>query len=354
MSGAAVGPQGQRSVVPAGTLDMSALLSAIEWPSPTSQEPVLVDMQDGTALVLGDRRQALTYGEVIGEAGPRLVSASRRLSSATRAAVETAEQTGHLVRLHPDSVKAFRELKPDQVKDAAGFVYSSLRGTDGKYRHVVRLKDVGKLQTLSSGAAFVSALAMQAQLDRIEKQLGQIQARVGEVQRSLDDSSKAKRAALDTLLGEIYRTAHESGQLTPAQWAQIAPIISDTYQLREETLLGLEDLVRKVGQLPRRPRTAGTASMSSQPTSWNSWTVSMVTTDESAKPRRSGCGTSPLHRIRAWERLCHTPGCRSTKGSGAEAECWRRSRSLLATRMSDAFSVSTQRSAMRSVSLASR
>ena len=63
----------QQSVVPVGTLDMSALLSAIEWPNPTSQEPVLVDMQDGTALVLGDRRQALTYGEVIGEAGPRLV-----------------------------------------------------------------------------------------------------------------------------------------------------------------------------------------------------------------------------------------------------------------------------------------
>ena len=59
---------------------------------------------------------------------------------------------------------------------------------------------------------------------------------------------------MDTLLGEIYRTAHESGQLTPAQWAQIAPIISDTYQLREETLLGLEDLVRKVGQLPPKAK----------------------------------------------------------------------------------------------------
>ena len=240
--------------VPVGTVDLDSLLSEIAWPNGARQDPVLVDMQDGTALVLGDRRQALTYGEVIGAAGPRLVSASRRISTATKAAVDAAEQTGHLVRLHPDSVKAFRELKPDQVKDAAGFVYSTLRGSDGKYRHVVRLKDVGKLQTLSSGAAIVSALAMQAQLDRIEKQLGQIQAGVGEVQRSLDDSSKAKRSALDTLLGEIYRTAHESGQLTAAQWDQIAPIISDTYQLREETLLGLEDLVRRIGQLPPKAK----------------------------------------------------------------------------------------------------
>lgn len=252
--GVEAGPEGHQTVVPVGTLDMSALLSAIEWPNAGSQEPVLVDLEDGTALVLGDRRQALTYGEVIGEAGPRLVSASRRLSSATQAAVQAAEQTGHLVRLHPDSAKAFRQLKPDQVKDAAGFVYSTLRGSDGKYRHVVRLKDVGKLQTLSSGAAIISALAMQAQLDRIEKQLGQIQAGVGEVQRTLDASSNSKRAALDTLLGEIYRTAHESGQLTPAQWAQIAPIISDTYQLREETLLGLKDLVGRIGQLPPKAK----------------------------------------------------------------------------------------------------
>ena len=50
------GPSGAASVVPAGTIDMSSLLSAIEWPRPARQEPVLIDMQDGTALVLGDRR----------------------------------------------------------------------------------------------------------------------------------------------------------------------------------------------------------------------------------------------------------------------------------------------------------
>ena len=239
-----------QSVVPVGTIDMDSLLSAIEWPNPQGQEPVLIDMEDGTALVLGDRSQALSLGEVIAESGPRLVSASRHLSSATEAAVRAAEQTGHLVRLHPDSVKAFKELKPDQVKDAAGFVYATLRGSKGRYRHVVRLKDVGKLRTLSSGAAIISALAMQAQLDRIEKQLSQVQAAVGEVQRTLDASSRAKRSALDTLFGEIYRTAHETGQLTPAQWTQVAPVISDTYQLREQTTLGLEELVRKIGQLP--------------------------------------------------------------------------------------------------------
>ena len=216
------------------------------------------------------------------------------------------------------------------------------------------LKDVGKLQTLSSGAAIVSALAMQAQLDRIEKQLGQIQAGVGEVQRSLDDSSKAKRAALDTLLGEIYRTAHASGQLTAAQWDQIAPIISDTYQVREETLLGLEDLVRKIGQLP--PKAKYRRDRLNELSANLLELMDRLDGDDRrvGQAQRSGCGTSPLRRIRAWERPCQTPGCRSTRGSVAEAECWQRSRSLLATRMSDAFSVSTPRSAMRSVSLASR
>ena len=236
--------------IPPGTVDLDRLLSQIEWPLDARQEPILVDLQDGTALVLGDRRQALEYGEILSNSGPRLMSASRRASSAVRAGIEAAEQTGHLVRLHPDSVAAFKSLKADQVKDAAGFVYATLRGEGGKYRHVVRIKDAASLQTLSAGAAVISALAMQAQLDRIEKQLGQIQVAVSGVQRTLDDAASADRAALDHLLGEIYRTAHESGQLTPAQWAQLAPTMTTTYALRERTLRELEDLLHQLSTLP--------------------------------------------------------------------------------------------------------
>lgn len=245
---------GAKDLVPAGTIDLDALLTTIEWPGAQGNEPVLVDLQDGTALVLGSTAQAQSYGEVIGNAGPKLVSGARRLSTAMQAGIQAGEQAGHLVRLHPESVKALQVLKPDQAKDAAGFILGTLRGSDGKYRHVVRLKDVGKLQTISSGAAILSALAMQAQLDRIEKQLGQIQSGVAGIQRTMDDKGRADRLALDHLFGEIYRTAHATGQLTPAQWQQVAPHISATYSLREQTLQALQHLVRDIEGLPTKAK----------------------------------------------------------------------------------------------------
>jgi hypothetical protein len=253
-SSTALEPQPSRTVVPPGTVDLDAMLAAVALPSAVGSEPVVLDLEDGTALVLGNTSLAQSFGEIIGTAGPRLISGSRRASTAVHAGIQAAEQAGLLVRLHPDSATALKTLKPDQVKDASGYVLSTLRGKDGKYRHVLRVKDVGKLQTLSAGAAVISALAMQAQLDRIEKQLGQIQAGVSEIQRTLDSQQASNRAALDQLFAEIYRTAHHTGQLTPAQWDQIAPHIKETYALREMTVRDLQHLQRKLLALPKQAK----------------------------------------------------------------------------------------------------
>lgn len=242
----------QTPQVPAGTVDLDALLRSMDLPEADEPGPLVVELQDGTALVLGEGADALRLGDLLGEAGPRLVSLTRRASAGVQAGVQAGRETGYLVQLHPDSVKALRALKPDQVKDAAGYLYSTLRDGDGKYRHVIRIKDLGKLQALSSGAAVLSALAMQAQLDRIEKQLKEVLSGIDRVRWELDAAADAAARGLDENFAEIYRVAHETGELSRHQWEQVAPNITRTYERRLATVAKINKCIQDIEALPKK------------------------------------------------------------------------------------------------------
>lgn len=242
------------SQVPAGTVDLDALLRSMDLRAADEPGPLVIALPDDTALVLGKEADALHLGDVLGEAGPRLVSLTRRASAGVQAGVQAGRETGYLVQLHPDSVKALKALKPDQVKDAAGYLYSTLRDGDGKYRHVIRIKDVGSLQALSSGTAVLSALAMQAQLDRIEKQLKEVLSSIDRVRWELDAAADSAARGLDENFAEIYRVAHETGELSRHQWEQIAPNITRTYERRLATIAKINKCIQDIEALPKKAK----------------------------------------------------------------------------------------------------
>lgn len=245
-------PPVSSAVVPsdAGEVDLSEIMQAVGALEATGPQPLVIPQEaDGTALVVAERSVAESWGTIVAQAGPRIEATARRASNATQAGITAAERAGYLVKLHPDSVKALKELKPDAVKGAAGYIQATLRDSHGHYAHVIKIKQVANLQTLSSGAAVLSALAMQAQLDRIEHSLASLQASVESLADEQHDLQDAKRDALEASFGETYRIAHQVGQLTRVQWDAL-PKPAEAYELRASTVRAVKREQDKLRSLP--------------------------------------------------------------------------------------------------------
>lgn len=208
---------------------------SVEKAGELADEVIVLPQRQGEALVVGGIEQAARLGDVIGIAGQRLVDEGRYASAAFNAGVEAAQSTGYLVALHPESARALRELERIPVKDAPGYVWGAVKDSNGRFKEVIKLRDVSKLSTLSSGAAILSSLAMQAQLDRIERTLGQIRNDVAGVQGSLDRERDADYQSARAIVEEIYRVATLTGQLTQAQWDQLAPMAHAIYRADERS-----------------------------------------------------------------------------------------------------------------------
>ena len=240
-------------VVPVeGEVDLTEVFSAVGISARDAMsQPAVIPQDDGaTALVIGDERMAQKWGAIIADSGPRVEAFARRASTGVQAGISGAERAGYLVRLHPESVKALKQLKADQAKDAAGYILSTLRGDHGHYAHVIKIKQVANLQTLSSGAALLSALAMQAQLDSIERSLATLQQTVDAIRDEQHDQEDARRDALEDAYGETYRAARRTGSLTAVQWSALPPL-TDAYALRNATLRALERARDRILQLPK-------------------------------------------------------------------------------------------------------
>ena len=240
-------------VVPVeGEVDLTEVFSAVGISARDAMsQPAVIPQDDGTtALVIGEMGMAETWGTIVADAGPRIEAFARRASTGVQAGISGAERAGYLVRLHPESVKALKHLKADQAKDAAGYILSTLRGDHGHYAHVIKIKQVANLQTLSSGAALLSALAMQAQLDRIERSLATLQESVDAIRAEQHDQEDARRDALEDAYGETYRAARRTGSLTAVQWSALPPL-TDAYALRNTTLRALERVRDRILQLPK-------------------------------------------------------------------------------------------------------
>lgn len=111
------------------------------------------------------------------------------------------------------------------VRDAAGEVLAIAKRADGKFASIARLRQVGSLAaSASSMTNALSAMALQAQLDRIERQLSAISDAIDSVNREQLREWHAHTLGAQDMLREVYSTAVHAGELTPPNYDQIAGI----------------------------------------------------------------------------------------------------------------------------------
>lgn len=202
-------------------------------------------------LVFGGDAEAERLGTIV----HRLPSSFSKIAVGTdalvRAGIEIGQQTGKLVRLTPESTKMLRELR--QIKDASGAMMGVLKAESGKFKHVVRFRPAGMLQTASGVTGALGAMAMQAQLASLERAIKQVSSKVDAVHTALDRSREADARATRAVIFEVYRAAQQTGTLTHAMWQQIAPLSQPVRRLQEHAKLEAEGLLKELEGLQSKP-----------------------------------------------------------------------------------------------------
>jgi hypothetical protein len=249
-------------VVPASMDDDLGLKAPLGTPGIQSQdsEPSPEPVVDAQVLVIPGPRDNEVYAfgapENLDVVGTTLVRTPQQLGSwATRAkaavdGVQTYQQmVGRLMVVDPEMAAAIRA--GSAAKDKAGEVLALVRDGKGRFQHVARLKGAGGLAAAASMTNALSALALQAQLDRIEKRLATICEQVGSVQRQQLREWHAEARAAQDQLAEVYRTAGRAGTLSDMNWRQIEScgILLRKHLLHDidrllEAITTLEDVAR--------------------------------------------------------------------------------------------------------------
>ncbi len=163
------------------------------------------------------------YGPTLATAPPQLARYATGLRVGVDAARSYAELSGRLVLVDDKTAAALRA--GTMMRDKAGEILALTTGTNKKIASVTRLRQIGGLV---AGAASLtnalSSMAMQAQLDRIERQLSAISSGVETANRELLREWHAQTLGAQDVLREVYSTATRAGELTTSNWSQIASI----------------------------------------------------------------------------------------------------------------------------------
>lgn len=216
---------------PAGQLPVSAQLTLTDERSATA---VAEDEYAGQVLALptdrpneiyffGPTAELDEYGSTLATAPPQLARYATGLHLGVDAVRSSAELSGRLVLVDDRTAAALRA--GTMMRDKAGEILAHTTRADGKIASVTRLRQVGGV---AAGAASLtnalSAMAMQAQLDRIERQLSAISNGIDTVNRELLREWHAQTLGAQDVLREVYGTATRTGELTASNWSQIASI----------------------------------------------------------------------------------------------------------------------------------
>lgn len=196
--------------------------------------PDTTDEYAGTVLALptdrpnevylfGTAEQLDTYGSTLATAPPQLARYATGLRAGADAARNFAEMSGRLVLVDEKTAAAMRA--GSMVRDAAGEVLAIAKRADGKFASVARLRQVGGIAaSASSMTNALSAMALQAQLDRIERQLSAISDGIDSVNREQLREWHAQTLGAQDMLRQVYSTAAQAGELTSPNYDQIAGI----------------------------------------------------------------------------------------------------------------------------------
>lgn len=173
--------------------------------------------------LFGPVKELDEYGATLATAPPQLARYATGLRAAVDGARSHGELSGRLVLVDDKTAAALRSGK--MMKDKGGELLAHVLRDDGKVSSVTRLREVGGLAAgAASLANAMSAMAMQAQLDRIERQLSVISDGIGTANRELLRQWHAQALGAQDVLREVYSTATRAGELTPSNWQQVAGI----------------------------------------------------------------------------------------------------------------------------------
>lgn len=201
--------------------------TAIEPTAPDpDQDPdqVLVVPTDrpGEVYLFGAPAELDRYGTELAAAPPQLARYAATLRAGVDAVQSTMEMSGRLVLVDEKTAAALKA--GTMMRTKGGEILALSLRSDKKIATVARLKPVGGLAAAASMMNALSAMAMQAQLDRIERQLSEIWDGIDAVNRELLREWHAQGLGARDVLMEVYGTATRTGELTASNWAQIAPI----------------------------------------------------------------------------------------------------------------------------------
>lgn len=175
------------------------------------------------AIAIGDLESASRFGIVVGPLPRQLAHMAIGIDAAVKLGIEAGQRAGMLVRLTPDSTAKLRAF--GALKDSSGAAFGVLKGSDGRFVHIVRFTRASGLQALGGVTGLMSTLAMQAQLAAIEHKLAELSENVQQIQVILKIEVDSEVAAVEGLLIEVYGAATTSGTLTGSMWSQIAPLV---------------------------------------------------------------------------------------------------------------------------------
>lgn len=204
---------------------------------------------DDEMYAFGTRENLDALGTTVIQSPIQLGSWATRAKAAVDGVQAYQQMVGRLMKVDPEMAAAVRT--GHAAKDKAGEVLALVRDSKGKFEHVGRLEGVGGLAAAASMTNALSAMALQAQLDRIEKQLTTISQQLANIQRQQLREWNSETYATQDVLAEVYRTAKITETLSETNWGQIESsgilirthLRHDIENLRE-AITDLEDVAR--------------------------------------------------------------------------------------------------------------
>lgn len=166
--------------------------------------------------------------------------------------VEAAQQSGRLVLLAPESVRALRQGKP--LIDASGRTMGVVHEATGKFKHVVRFTEASMVRASSIAANVVAAMAMQAQLAAIERAIRDVGREVQSVRDTQWNQIDAERLAIRDVLQSVIDVRESVGCTTEGMWSRLLPLEIAARKHVHLMTLEIESLVKRIANAKVKER----------------------------------------------------------------------------------------------------
>lgn len=245
----------QPSALPAEHMTGSSVLAR------SDQEPSRAEATSESVMLLTTDRpgEVVAFGspsqlDALGSTLATLPDQLARHAVTTRALVDGAramgESSGRLVLVDPTTAAAMRA--GTLVRDGGGKLLAIGRDANGRFASVARIQQVGgAVASVTALTNAASAMALQAQLNRIEESLEAMAEKLDDIRREQAILADADRTSTEQLLARTYAAARSAGVLTTANWQVVSSLAKPILAAVDADRQRLRDAVGKLDALSR-------------------------------------------------------------------------------------------------------